>query len=135
MWMLDTNICIAIIKQRPREVLEHLRALDPAQVALSAITVAELEFGVAKSSRPDQNREALALFLTPLEVLAFDDRAAAAYGEVRAGLERQGTPIGSLDLLICAHALSCGRILVTNNEREFTRIVGLRVENWVRTSP
>lgn len=130
MWLLDTNICIYLIKRRPEAVLVRLREIDIATVAVSSITVAELQYGVAKSARPDQNALALAAFLAPIGVEAFDDRAAAAYGPVRATLERAGTPIGSLDLLIAAHALSLGRTLVTNNAREFDRVTGLKVENW-----
>lgn len=130
MWMLDTNICIHLIKQKPKVVLDRLRALDIATVSISSITLSELEYGVAKSARPDQNASALAALLAPLTVEPFEDRAAAAYGLVRAALERQGTPIGSLDMLIGAHALSLGRTLVTNNDREFVRISGLKVERW-----
>ena len=104
----------------------------PNQTApsFSSITVAELQYGVAKSDRPEQNALALAALLAPLDVLAFDDAAAAVYGTVRAGLERAGTPIGSMDLLIAAHALALGRTVVTNNTREFSRVAGLKVENW-----
>ena len=100
-------------------------------VGVSSITVAELQFGVQKSQRPLQNQEALALFLAPLIIADFDHAAAEAYGVIRADLERQGTPIGSLDTLIAAHALSLGVTLVTDNEREFSRVPGLQVENWV----
>ncbi len=130
MWLLDTNICIYLIKRKPEAVLRRLRGVDIAQVALSSITVAELQYGVAKSTHPEQNMLALAAFLAPLEVEAFDDAAAAVYGRIRADLERQGTPIGSLDLLIAAHALALGRTIVTNNTREFSRVMGLKVENW-----
>lgn len=130
MWLLDTNICIYLIKQKPRHVLDRLRTLDIASVAISSITLAELQYGVAKSSRPEQNGEALAAFLAPLGVEGFEDEAAAEYGRVRAELERQGTPIGSLDMLIAAHALSLDCTLITNNEREFRRVSGLKVENW-----
>jgi tRNA(fMet)-specific endonuclease VapC len=133
MWMLDTNICIYLIKRQPAGVLARLRALDITTVGVSSITVAELQYGVAKSARPEQNALALAAFLAPVGVEAFDDAAAAAYGPVRADLERQGTPIGSLDLLIAAHALALGRTLVTNNIREFGRVTGLKVENWAET--
>lgn len=129
-WLLDTNICIYLIKQKPRSVLDRLRTMDIAAIAISSITLAELEYGVAKSSRPETNAEALAAFLAPLTVEPFEDVAAAAYGDVRAELERAGTPIGSLDMLIAAHALSLDAILVTNNEREFRRIKHLNVENW-----
>jgi len=131
MWLLDTNICIYLIKNKPARLLERLREIDIASVAVSSITTAELQYGVAKSARPEQNGLALAAFLAPLEVAAFDDAAAAAYGVVRARLERAGTPIGSLDMLIAAHALALDRTVVTNNTREFGRVSGLRVADWV----
>jgi tRNA(fMet)-specific endonuclease VapC len=130
MWLLDTNICIYLIKKQPERVVQRLRSLDISTVGVSSITVAELQYGVAKSNRPEQNALALAALLAPLDVLAFDDAAAAVYGTVRAGLERAGTPIGSMDLLIAAHALALGRTVVTNNTREFSRVAGLKVENW-----
>jgi len=129
-WLLDTNICIYLIKMQPQRVLARLRALDITSVAVSSITVAELQYGVAKSARAEQNALALASFLAPLSVRAFDDAAAATYGTVRAKLERAGTPIGSMDLLIAAHALTLNGTLVTNNVREFGRVEGLRLENW-----
>lgn len=130
MWLLDTNICIHLIKKKPEAVLRRLRAVDIADVAVSSITVAELQYGVAKSLWPEQNALALAAFLAPLGVETFDDTSAAAYGPLRVGLERLGTPIGSMDLLIAAHALAHGRTVVTNNTREFSRVAGLKVENW-----
>lgn len=130
MWLLDTNICIYLIKQKPERAVRRLRSLDVATVGVSSITVAELQHGVAKSARPEQNALALAALLAPLEVLAFDEAAAAVYGVVRAQLEREGTPIGSMDLLIAAHARALGRTIVTNNTREFSRVTGLKVENW-----
>ena len=130
MWLLDTNICIYLIKKRPQRLLARLRGTDIDRVSVSAITVAELQYGVAKSARPEQNALALGALLAPLRVEPFDDTAATVYGAVRAGLERAGTPIGSLDLLIAAHALALDRALVTNNAREFERVAGLRVENW-----
>ncbi len=130
MWLIDTNICIYLIKRKPDRVLQRLRALDISTVGVSSITVAELQYGVAKSTRPEQNALGLAALLAPLDVLAFDDGAAAAYGAVRAELERAGTPIGSMDLLIAAHALALGRTVVTNNTREFSRVAGLKAEDW-----
>ncbi len=130
MWLLDTNICIYLIKQRPRQVLDRLRAVDIASVGISTITVSELEYGVAKSAHPVTNGHALAALLAPLTVLPFDESAAAAYGPLRADLERRGAVIGGLDMLIAAHALALDRTVVTNNEREFRRVSGLRVENW-----
>jgi tRNA(fMet)-specific endonuclease VapC len=129
-FMLDTDICIYIIRKRPAQVLQRFRALKPFEVGISAITLAELEFGAAKSSRPEQNREALSAFLAPLEIAPFDDTAALHYGEVRAFLEKEGSPIGSMDLMIASHARSLSVVLVTNNEREFKKVPGLKVENW-----
>ncbi len=129
-YLLDTNICIYIIKRKPPEVLERLTSLDPQEVGVSSITVAELEYGVAKSSRPRQNRDALINFLAPLQILAFDDGAARHYGDIRVHLEKAGEPIGAMDLLIAAYARSRSLTLVTNNEKEFSRVPGLVVENW-----
>jgi tRNA(fMet)-specific endonuclease VapC len=131
-YLLDTNICIYLIKQHPKQVIEHLRTLLVGDVAISAITFAELEYGAAKSSRPEQNREALIAFTAPLEVLPFDDDASLHYGEIRADLERAGMIIGAMDMLIAAHARSRSLKLVTNNSREFQRIHGLDIENWVK---
>ena len=128
--LLDTNICIYIIKQKPPSVLESFRAYEPTAIGISSITAAELMYGVEKSSRVKQNRQALEQFLLPLVVIPFDAPAAQMYGRVRAHLERQATPIGPLDTLIAAHALSRDLTLVTNNEQEFIRIPDLQVENW-----
>jgi tRNA(fMet)-specific endonuclease VapC len=131
-YLLDTNICIYLIKQHPKQVIEHLRTLLVGDVAISAITFAELEYGAAKSSRPEQNREALIAFTAPLEILPFDDDASLHYGEIRADLERAGMVIGAMDMLIAAHVRSRSLKLVTNNSREFQRIHGLDIENWVK---
>ncbi len=128
--LLDTNICIYLIKQKPKSVLDRFAQHTPGDVGVSSITVAELMYGIAKSSRPMQNRAALAFFLQPLQHMPFSAEAAEMYGKIRATLERNGTPIGPLDTLIAAHALSLDVTLVTNNEREFKRIQGLRIENW-----
>jgi tRNA(fMet)-specific endonuclease VapC len=130
-YLLDTNICIAMIRGRSDAVVAKLRRHKIGSVGISSITLAELQHGVAKSSDPGRNAVALAHVVAPLEVLPFDVRAAAAYGRVRAGLERKGTPIGPLDTLIAAHAVALGVTLVTSNEREFARVTGLRVENWM----
>lgn len=130
-YLLDTNICIYLIKRRPAGVLEHLQKCEPGDIGLSSITVSELEYGVHKSTRQRENRLALAEFAAPLEILPYDDQAAARYGEIRFALEQQGLPIGAMDLLIAAHALSRHLTLVTNNEREFRRIPSLKVVNWV----
>ncbi len=101
-----------------------------SEVCISSITVAELDCGVEKSALPEQNRDALNEFLAPFEIMPFDDRAAEAYGRIRADLERRGTPIGSMDMLIAAHAQSLGVPLVTNNVKEFKRVPYLQVQNW-----
>lgn len=129
-FMLDTDICIYIIKKRPSSVEKRFKALNPFEIGISAVTLAELEFGVAKSSRPERNRDALTGFLAPLEIVAFDDIAALHYGEIRAFLEKEGSPIGSMDLMIASHARSLSVALVSNNVREFRKVPGLIVENW-----
>lgn len=128
--MLDTNTCIYIIKQKPMQVIERFKELHISQVCMSSITLSELEYGVMKSSKPEQNHLALAQFAGPMEILPYDDDSAQSYGELRVYLERQGTPIGSLDMLIAAHALSTGCTLVTGNIREFQRVPGLNIDNW-----
>lgn len=130
-YLLDTNICIYLIKRRPPEVRRRFAGLAYGDVCLAAITVAELEYGVAKSAQPERNAAALQGFLLPLEVLPFDAAAAACYGALRADLERRGLVIGSMDMLIAAQALAAGLVLVTNNAREFSRVPGLYCENWV----
>ncbi|HEX9627029.1 MAG TPA: type II toxin-antitoxin system VapC family toxin [Acidiferrobacterales bacterium] len=130
-FLLDTDICIYLIRRKPRTVLDRLRRCKAGDVGISAISVAELRYGAAKSRQVQGNQAAVDLFLAPLEIAAFDDRAAEAYGEIRAQLEAKGTPIGPLDLLIAAHAKGLGITLVTNNVREFDRVRGLKVERWV----
>ena len=131
-YLLDTNACIELIRKRSQRVLSQLRECSIGSVGLSSITLAELYYGVARSAAPDKNLIALTQFCAPLELLPFDDRAAAAYGRVRADLERSGFPAGPLDTLIAAHALSQSAILVTDNVREFRHVRGLQVENWAR---
>ena len=130
-FLLDTNICIYIIKQKPPLVLEKFRTLEPSEVGISSITVAELEYGVYKSQRQEQNRAALSQFLSPLTIVPFGQTATQTYGQIRAELERQGIVIGSMDMLIAAQAISLGLTLVTNNVRELSRIPGLVLENWL----
>lgn len=130
-YLLDTNICIYLIRQRPIEVIERLEQTKIQDIAISTITLSELEYGVENSSRPLQNRLALMEFMAPFHVLDFDGEAATFYGKIRAELQKKGTPIGAMDLLIAAHALAQNLILVTNNEKEFRRVDGLKVENWV----
>ena len=129
-YMLDTNICIYAIKNRPGCVLEALRAHESAGTGISSVSMAELFFGAMKSGS-DRNLLALRHFLEPLEIADFDPAAAESYGRIRQGLERVGTPIGPLDTEIAAHALSLGVTLVSNNLREFSRVPGLKLANWV----
>jgi tRNA(fMet)-specific endonuclease VapC len=129
--MLDTNLCIYIIKKHPQSVIDRFSAFPVGDIGISTITLAELEYGVSKSSQPRRNRDALRQFIAPLEIAEFNDRAAEAYGRIRAALEKKGQPIGAMDLLIAAHASSLAVRLATNNEREFKRVDGLRVENWL----
>jgi tRNA(fMet)-specific endonuclease VapC len=130
-FMLDTDSCIALIKRKPARMLDKLTSHAPGDVGLSAVTLAELRYGVAKSAQRERNSQALDEFLLPLEIADFDEAAAGAYGEVRTTLEKAGTPIGPLDTQIGAHALSLGTVLVTHNTREFRRIPGLAVEDWL----
>jgi tRNA(fMet)-specific endonuclease VapC len=130
-FLLDTDICIYIIKKKPVEVLQKIREYPVGDIGLSSITLAELKYGVQKSKQSSRNARALEKFLIPLSISEFDYKAANAYGKVRAELETQGTPIGPLDTLIAAHALSLNLTLITNNVREFSRVSGLKVTNWV----
>ena len=132
--MLDTNTCIAIIKGKPPHVLRRFNAYKVGEIGVSSVTFAELEFGVAKSQHQEKNQAALDEFVLPLEIAYFNREAARVYGRVRAALEKKGTPIGALDLMIGAHALSLGVTLATNNTREFSRIKGLNVVDWLDSS-
>lgn len=129
-YLLDTNICIELIRGRCAKILKRLRKCSIGQVGISSITLAELECGVAKSSNPQRNKLALMEFCVALEILPFDDHAAISYGQVRAALEKKGKSIGPLDTLIAAHALALNVALVTNNQREFDRVANLQVQNW-----
>ena len=130
MILLDTNICIYIINAKPAAVLRRFQQYRMGEIGLCSVVAAELAFGVAKSGSA-RNRQALEMFLAPLAILPFDDPAFWAYGDLRAELERRGSPIGSLDTMIAAHALSQKAPLVTNNTREFSMVPELRLENWV----
>ena len=129
MILLDTNICIYVINLRPPSVLARFRQHRPDEIGVSSVVAAELAFGVAKSGSI-RNRQALEMFMAPLAMLPFDDAAAWAYGVLRAELERRGTPIGALDTLIAAHALSRRAQLVTHNTREFAQVPGLQLADW-----
>lgn len=127
--MLDTDTCIAVIKKHP-VALKKLRGKSIGQVGISSITLGELAFGAAKSSRPEVAHDALNEFLLALEIAAFDEYAAMRYGSVRASLEQRGRPIGPLDTLIGSHAHALDAVLVTHNTREFSQIDGLRLDDW-----
>ncbi|QQS38176.1 MAG: type II toxin-antitoxin system VapC family toxin [Ignavibacteriales bacterium] len=130
-YLLDTNICIYIIKKNPSKVIEKFRRLKPGSVAISSITVSELYYGVYKSSRQNENMIALQEFLQPLEVLDFCLEDALEYGKIRTQLEEKGKLVGAMDLLIASIAKRNNLILVTNNTKEFTRIPELICENWI----
>lgn len=129
--MLDTNVCIYIIRQQPAAVLKRFLEYQIGDIGISSITLSELRYGVAKSTHQEKNAKALDEFITPLEVVSFDEEAARVYGDIRATLEKAGTPIGSMDMLIAAHAVSSGIPLVTNNAREFVRIPSLNLIDWL----
>ena len=130
-FMLDTNIIIYAKNKRPEGLFQRLMECPPEDICISVITMAELEYGVFKSSQPDKNRLALSTLLSGIRVVPFDSNAAREYGDIRADLERQGIVIGGNDMLIAAQARAMDLILVTNNQREFERIKGLRTENWL----
>ena len=131
-YMLDTNICIYVIKHKPAEVIHNLRRHNPSEICISSITYAELVTGVEKSNAVEKNRLALAILLANIQIMNFDASAAECYGEIRADLEKKGTPIGPMDMLIAGHAKSLGYTLVTNNTGEFIRVKGLEIENWIK---
>jgi tRNA(fMet)-specific endonuclease VapC len=129
-YMLDTNICIYVMKRYPQELRDKFNALAE-QLCVSSITLGELHYGAEKSARRVENLTAIEHFVVRMDVLPFGEKAAAHYGQVRAELERAGTPCGPHDMQIGGHARSEGLIVVTNNVREFTRMPGVRAENWV----
>ena len=129
-YMLDTNICIYAIKHKPEQVFMRLQEHDPIDICISSVTYAELVHGVEKSKAIEKNRVALALLLANMEIMNFDSLAAESYGKIRADLEKAGTPIGPLDMMIAGHGMALGYTLVTNNTKEFERVNGLKLENW-----
>ena len=129
-YMLDTNMIAYAKNRRPAVVLEHLMQHDPSQICISSITMAELEYGVHNSSKPEQNRTALMMFLSEITILPFDSDASFDYGKIRYDLKSKGILIGGNNLLIAAHAKSLGLTLVTHNTREFSRVEGLSIEDW-----
>jgi tRNA(fMet)-specific endonuclease VapC len=130
-YLLDTNICIYLIKRRPSEVFERFRQHSPQDVAISTITLFELQYGIEKSQYRQRSEDALAKFMLPLDLINLDRSAAIEAAAIRAQLESKGMPIGPYDLLIAGLARSQNMTLVTNNTKEFERIVGLHLENWI----
>lgn len=130
MYMLDTNICIYAIKRKPEQVFSRIKENLENGLCISAITLAELEHGIAKSDYPQTNRASLTKFLAILNVLPFDEPAAREYGKICASLQKRGTTIGTMDMLIAGHARSRDYTLITNNVKEFERVTGLKIENW-----
>ncbi|WP_045881460.1 type II toxin-antitoxin system tRNA(fMet)-specific endonuclease VapC [Pseudomonas chlororaphis] len=129
-YMLDTNICIFTIKNKPQEVREAFNR-QHGRLCISSVTLMELMYGAEKSAAPERNLSVIEGFVARLEVLAYDHEAAIHSGQLRAELARAGTPIGPYDQLIAGHARSRGLVLVTNNVREFERVPGLRIEDWL----
>ena len=130
-WMLDTNVCIAIIKRQPERAIRKLRGKSIGQVGVSTITLSELTFGAEASVHPEQNLSALHEFLLPLEIAPYDEACAFQYGQLRAQLKKMGRSLGALDTLIAAHALALDVVLVTHNTGEFSHTSGLRLEDWL----
>lgn len=130
MYLLDTNICIYVINHKPQQVFERFRQYQLGELAVSSITASELAFGVEKSGS-ERNKQALKKFLSPLEILPYDEQAVWHYAQLRHDLQSKGQTIGSLDMLIAAHALALDVVLVTNNTKEFECIERLKLENWV----
>ena len=131
MYMLDTNICIYVLKKRPKAVRDKFDNVRRNQIYISIITYAELKFGVEKSLSKKMNQEILNEFIARLQIKPWDEEAANHYAKIRYQLEKQGTPIGNMDLMIASHARSCGYKLVTNNLKEFDRVPDLKLENWI----
>lgn len=130
-YLLDTNICIYLIKNKPMNVQKYFNKIELGNIFLSSISVAEIYYGIAKSLKKNENLIAFEQFLLPLEILDFNKADSLEYGKIRSNLEVKGKLIGAMDMLIAAQAKSNNLILVTNNEKEFKRIEGLKIENWV----
>ena len=130
-YLLDTNICIYLIKKRPLSVIDRFRQYSPKDVAISTITLFELQYGIEKSQYRQRSEDALAKFLLPLNLIEIDRSSAVEAAIIRAQLEKKGMPIGPYDLLIAGLARSLDMILVTNNTKEFERIDNLHLENWI----
>jgi tRNA(fMet)-specific endonuclease VapC len=129
-YMLDTNLCIRVLRDRPKGLRDRFNA-ESNSLCISTIVLTELLHGAEKSQRPAANRQAVEGFTARLQVLAFDESAAAHAAEIRADLERRGVPIGGYDLLIAGHARSRGFVVITGNLAEFSRVDGLRSEDWL----
>lgn len=129
-YLLDTNVCIDIIRRKRPAIIDRIQSHDVGDIAVGSITVAELEYGVAKSQHTAQNKIALIQFLAPFEILPFDQPAAEQYGSIRQNLEADGHPIGPMDMLIAAQALAADLTIVTKNVGEFSRVQDLRIEDW-----
>ncbi len=130
-YMLDTNMCIFILKHKPIQVVRRFLQHEPGDICISSITYAELIHGIEKSQAKERNRIALMVLLSEIQIMPFDDLAAQVYGVLKTELQKKRTPIGSMDTLIAAHAKALDLILVTNNTREFARVEGLMLEDWV----
>jgi len=131
-YLIDTNICIYIMNKRPIGIIHKFKQFDVGEIGVSTVTVSELQYGVAKSKNRRLNEQRVQEFLSPIEILPYDENATTIYGDIRLQLEKSGEPIGPLDLLIAAQALSGNLVLITNNEKEFKRVPKLKVENWVK---
>lgn len=131
-YLLDTNICIYIIKQKPEQVLKKFSRMRKAEMFLSSITIAELIYGVEKSQFKDRNMAAFDDFTAPFDCVDFDNESAKVFGHLRAELEKKGTMIGVFDLQIASIAIANDMILVTNNEKEYSRVSGIKIENWTK---
>ncbi|MEK7729893.1 MAG: type II toxin-antitoxin system VapC family toxin [candidate division KSB1 bacterium] len=129
-YLLDTNACINYLNGRSEKIRQKLELLDPQEIVLCSVVKAELFYGAARSSNPEKNRDKINHFLARFVSLPFDDQAAEAYGSIRARLERMGALIGPNDLLIAAISVSNAITIVTHNTREFSRVDGLRLEDW-----
>ncbi len=130
-YLLDTNICIYIINRKQSEVVRKFKVHSLGDIGISTVTLAELEYGAAKSAYPEKNKLALLRFVAPLDIRQFTVDAASVYGSIRSHLEKKGKPIGAYDLMIAAQAIADGATLVTNNFKEFSRVPDLHYENWL----
>ena len=130
MYLLDTNICIYLIKSKSESLLERIESEDAYNIFISSISVGELEYGIAKSHYPDKNRIALVEFLSSFEIIPFTDIDAQAFGNIRAYLNKIGTPIGPYDLQIAAQCITRDLTLITHNVKEFERVPHIKIENW-----